>query len=275
MPIIRIFIVLTATVFFYHAAAAQEDTTYVIRTKHNTELHSAAAVGSSIVATVNEGMNLHVVGESKGWLEVLHEGRTAWMPEWLDHHVVTDAELFKAATRFADVSCQKGAVWRPGFEGRIYNFSAMECSLILRPDERVLPAHEQDILVEGAKTVAFKANLALSALKTKAPEWYGYVANVVDKVIGYNDDSSCREINARTNSATICIGKHAAETVPRLIGNIVREACHVYERRAGLNLSWRDSQVLCHAIERYALEAAGLSTSSVDNELYNFVIHGY
>ncbi len=249
---------------------------YVIRTNFITNLRSAPSLDSAVVAKAKAGESLIVIGESDGWLQIAFDKEGAWMASWVDHTVITKDGPFEVTSRFADMTCERGLEWRRDADGVVVYFTDTGCTLTLHPHESVLPAHMREISVEGTKTAVFKVNLALKALKDRAPEWYAYVANAVDKIIGYNLGSNLDVVSGMAyvypHSATVYISNHAAGVIPKLIGVIVHEACHIYEYRGGLNnLSNTDSEILCHTIELYALEALGFNTGGTEGLIQHFL----
>lgn len=257
---------------------AQLETSYVIQTKFVTNLRAAPSLESSIVAKAKAGETLNVIDEADGWLRIAWGADEAWMAGWVDHTVITKEGPFEITSRFADMSCERGIDWWEDKKGVIFYWTDMGCALELRPHESVLPAHMKEIAVEGPRTIVFKVNLALKTLKERAPAWYGYVADAVDKIIGYNEGSSLDVVfgiaYVYPHLPNMYISIHATGTIPALIGAIIHEACHIYQFRANLQLVGAEDEIMCHSIELYALEDVGYSTSTPEAWIRQFLIYG-
>ena len=249
---------LVATVLFVLCNVVVAQSEYYVRPKSVTNLRAEPSLGSSVVGRARAGQILQVVGEEDDWLKVNSSHQTAWIAGWLDYTVLGKDGPFEIMSAVGGMTCDKGPQLRNG----AWLIADMDCELDLRPPEGLLPAHMREIPVEGPERIVSRVNSALSRLQEKAPEWYAYVVEAVDKIIGYETGSSLDTVSGQAyvypHLRTMYISAHAAAGAGGLLeGIMVHEACHVYEYDARLTLVSYESEVMCHTMEMYALEALG------------------
>ena len=262
MNSIKVILVALALTVVCHAAAAQDE--YFVRTQYPVNMREEPNRNSNIAMQASAGEILQVVGAEGDWLNVNGREGDLWIAAWLDYTVIGKDGPAVFTSRVADMSCRKGPGWSYG-----WIMVEADCDLELKPPAGVLPAHEWAIPVEGSDYVVERVNRALSTLKEKSPEWYAYVTLAVDKIIGYEAGSALDTVSgqayARPHLGAVYLSRHAASGAGgNAIGIIVHEACHIHEYEAGVRLQSFESEITCHTMELYALEAMGLPKSALE-----------
>ncbi len=258
-----ILLVLISIFIFCGMIAAQGE--YFIRPKFVTNMRAEPSRGSNVVGQARAGQMLQVVGETDDWLHINNNGQEAWVASWLDYDVFGKDGRLEIRSRVGGMNCDRG----PEFASGGWVLDVMDCDFDLQPPAGVLPAHQKAILVEGPDYHVERVSKALSRLQAEAPEWYAYVSSAVDKIIVYEPGSRHDVVSGMAyvypHLRNIYLSKHAASGLGgSVIGIIVHETCHLYEYKAGLKLAGYESEVMCHTIELYALEAMNASTSNAE-----------
>ena len=242
---------------------------YFLRPKAATNVRAEPSQASQRIGQARPGQTILVSGESDGWLQVIFDDQEAWMAGWLDYDFFgKDGELhFTSAV--GGMSCERGPSWGDSPAGGYWLMTSARCDLDLQPPASMLPPHMRTIDVQGPDDVAAHVHTALDSLQTRAPQWYAYVASVIDNIIVYEQGSRYDVVSGMAyvnpHEPSIYISRHGASMAGRgrasLAGLIVHESCHRYEHINGLRLASYESEVLCHTMELYALQAMDAQTS--------------
>ena len=253
---------MAVTVILSHAVAQDE---YYVRTQYAVNMREEPSRESRVAMQASPGEILQVIGAEGDWLNVNGREGNLWIAGWLDYTVIgrDGPAMFKS--RVADMSCRKGPGWSYG-----WIMPEADCDLELRPPAGVLPPHERTVPADGPDYIIERVNRALSTLKEKAPEWYAYVTLAVDKFTGYEAGSALDIVSGQAythpNVRTVYLSRHAASGAGgNLIGIIVHEACHIHEYESGVRLQNFESEITCHTMELYALEAMGMPTPALES----------
>lgn len=262
MTSIKVLLAALAMTVVCSAPVAQDE--YYVRTKYAVNMRAEPSRESSIAMQASPGEILQVIGAEGDWLNVNGREGDLWIADWLDYTIIGKDGPALFTSRVADMSCRKGPGWSWGWV-----MTEADCDLELKPPAGVLPAHEWTIPIDGPDFIVARANSALTILKEKAPEWYAYVALAVDRIRGYEDGSALDTVSgqayARPHLGTVYLSRHAASGAGgNVTGIIVHEACHIHEYEAGVRLQNFESEITCHTMELYALEALGLPKSALE-----------
>ena len=281
---------------------AQEN--YTIRPTYHSNLRTEPSLQAEVFELVEPEIPLLVVGESGDWLELTRFGKTAYMANWIPYTVVGHGEGLTIETEFADISCRSDVPFDDHAGQRHYNHGQI-CSVTRiwefdpSPAETVTdvetdtttenikatptpPDIEQDVELGGLETVAEQVGASLIKLHEISPDWYAYVVEVVDKIIGFGDSPS--DPNYRHSAAyvyahtgAVYVSEYAAlegfGSWERDVGvavMLIHEACHVHQYIDKVVLPQPDEEIMCDVIAMNAIE--GLQSSEVRGHLEGKIV---
>ena len=129
------------------------------------------------------------------------------------------------------------------------------------------PIVEQDFELVGLEAVVEQVKKSLLELYAISPSWYDYVADVIDKIVGYEDEPSSPHFNHNAvayvyaSTRTMYVGDYVAlqgfgmrELAVGVASVLVHEACHVHQHINGLDIKNPDREIMCHVAQLKLLE---------------------
>lgn len=112
-------------------------------------------------------------------------------------------------------------------------------------------------IIEGPANFLARVKETLRLLETRAPQWYAYALNGLDK-IRLVDEPGVSSIRARTRTWRVAPDRFFNRTgeggVISLASSMVHEACHVHRYEAGLQSGGYEGESACLAIQIEATE---------------------
>ena len=118
---IRYLAMLIACFLFVEVALAQE---YSIRANRGLNLRAAPSLNADIVATVQSGAILQVVGESDRWLQIQRPGNEVWLANWVNYSRLDNSSQPPSQPEttapidnccFVDRQCNSDQEWTNGY----------------------------------------------------------------------------------------------------------------------------------------------------------------
>ena len=300
---------LAITMILAGAAGAQEN--YTIRPTYHSNLRTEPSLGAAVFETVIPALPLLVVGESGDWLEIKRFRETVYMANWVPYTVVGHGERLTIESEFADITCAAEPTSERYGNTVIYIFGGL-CVVTRISDIESLPEAadaddkeasaddeasqtsetqvaptppdlEQDMEMDGLEAVIEQVKTSLLELYEISPAWYAYVADVTDKIIGFEENPSSPYFKQNAaayvypHTRTMYIGDYAAlegfgsrERDIGLASLLVHEACHIHQYDAGLTLTYPDREIMCNVAQLKLID--GLRAPEVKGHLNGFIV---
>lgn len=251
----------------------QIEGSFYIRVNQNTNLRAAPDINSARVDLALANHVLVVVDEVDDWLKIDRYGAEVYMAGWVSYRRVGGGtEVF---TEFVDMICKDGPKYVQDADypfGGFWTFSQRgrsRCAVTVRSPIGVFPADAfldsgRKIALEGAEDFIDQIAMTLDAFQDEAPEWGAFVANAVDKIIGYEPDSEYDKFSAdayvQAGSRIVYVSRNAAfratgPQLQQLMTVLVHEACHIYQVELKMQLHGDEFEIMCHALEMDLIDA--------------------
>ena len=289
----RLFAVMVA-VFVQGSVASAQD--YSIRTDFRANLRDAPGLTGNIVETVPSGTVLQVVGAFNRWLQINRNGNDVWMADWVNYTRVANGGQTQSQIDnccFVDRQCNSDEEWTSGF----WAFQNNQCNAPLqsRPDTSSQPASTdqsqidnccfldwqcnsdeewargysafqinhcdvpEGLIIEGSEEFLSQMKEALNLLKNRAPAWYAYVIDGLDKIQlvleGNRPFARVRERTWIVPSGYFVFRFSGERAVVFQACGMVHEACHVHRYEAGLITGGLEGESACLQAQIEAMEA--------------------
>ncbi len=273
------FLMLVTGFLLVTVASAQE---YFIRVTYSTNLRESYSLDSAVLAAVQAGEIVQVIGEHDNWLKINRNGREMWMAGWLSYSRVEDSEQTTSATGtsaqidnccLAGWHCINDEEWTNGLQAHQRNDCegspriptgesccqmGWNCTL---PSDWIMgvwyireglkcgmpnQVNYAGVIIEGSEFFIAQVSEALDLLKSGAPEWYAYVIAAPLKIREWLGSHTLeRSVNMALS--------HAAEDVIRRASTLLHESCHLQRWRVRLHryetdLQKRTEENLCELV---------------------------
>ena len=277
------------------AALAQDN--YTIRPTFQSNLRAEPSLNAKVAELIEPAIPLLVVGEDGDWLVITRFGKTVYMANWIPYSVVGHGEILTIESEFADITCAADTPYQDIGGQRYYSFGG-SCEITRISDIDMLPEAtavevdsetsadaetggaaeqpdvtpvspivEQDFELVGKEAVVEQVKESLMELYAISPNWYDYVADVIDKIVGYEDQPSSPYFNHNasayvySSTRTMYVGDYVAlqgfgmrELAVGVASVLVHEACHVHQHNKRLDFKYPDREIMCNVVQLKLVE---------------------
>lgn len=246
---------------FVFAVAAQGDS-YFIRMSDHAKLRAVPSHDSSLVDMAYPSLELLVVDEIDGWLKVEKAGKTRYMETGASYARLEGGPRIE--TPYADLVCAEAPEFIPddSVTGGAWHFND-NCQVTVRSPIEEFPSEAfadfgSPPAIEGPPEIVQQIHKTLFRILGKAPQWYAFISNAVDKIIGYAQGSRYDTVSgdayAHPHLKTVFVSEFAVfgrgmNHELRLAAVLIHETCHLYQVNTGMALVGDEYEIMCHALE--------------------------
>jgi len=244
------------------AASAQAEP-YYIRMNDHVKLRSAPSHESSLMAMAYPSSELLVVDEEDNWLQVDKSGKIFYMQAGASYTRLEGGP--RISTPYADLICAEAPKFHADESyatGGYWSFPGT-CQITVRSPIGEFPseaftAFGRAPLIEGPQEIVDQVYKTLFRLLGDAPQWYAFISNAAEKIIGYEQGSRYDNVSgdayAQPRLKTIFVSEFAVfnsgmNSELRLAAVLVHEACHLYQVNTAMALAGDEYEIMCHALE--------------------------
>lgn len=259
----RLISTLIAATLLCGVASAQE---FSVRANRGLNLRAEPSLNADIADTVSSGAVLQVEDTSGRWLKIRRDGGHAWLADWVNYtriedDTASDSEIDNCC--FIDRQCNTDSEWISGY----WAFQNKHCRAPNPLASTSLPANDAEgaspptarPTVEGSEAFQTRVNAALDLLLSRAPQWYKYVTDGLNKIReARHAGVSGAYVDERTFDISdnhVFLNGGYERSVMWLASIIVHDACHVHQSDAGKRFFGRDAELECLQLQLTAHQA--------------------
>ncbi len=256
-------ILLAFILFMFVFAAKALDEPYFIRMGDHAKLRAKPTRQSSLAGMAYPSLELLVVDEIENWLQVDKAGKTLYMEDGASYTRLEGGP--RISTPYADLICAEAPKFHADESyatGGYWSFPGT-CRIAVRSPLGEFPNEAftdfgRAPLIEGPQAIVDQVYKTLFQLLGDAPQWYAFISNAAEKIIGYEQGSRYDTVSgdayAQPHLKTIYVSEFVVfnsgmNNALRLAAVLVHEACHLYQVNNAMALAGDEYEIMCHALE--------------------------